>query len=162
MYEKGAMSFDQMSNLGKWLRGMLAEQWEVFSSKVVRRQESKDETIKLLLEWPDGATSECVLIPDDTRRTACISSQVGCPVGCRFCASGLAGLQRQLTTGEIVEQAMRVRQLCEDFQLPISDFRLEDRKKGSHVANLKSGFKVSNLNSDTSDSESGNWKLASA
>jgi 23S rRNA (adenine2503-C2)-methyltransferase len=54
-----------------------------------------------------------VLIPDDDRRTACISTQVGCPVGCVFCASGLNGLERQLTAGQIVEQAMRVRELSE-------------------------------------------------
>jgi len=113
VYRKGATDFAQMTNLSKALRELLAEHWTIFSSNIVRRQESKDGTNKLLLEWPDGATSECVHIPDENRRTACISSQVGCPVGCRFCASGLGGLQRQLTAGQIVEQAMRVRQLCE-------------------------------------------------
>ncbi len=113
VYRRGVDSFEAMTNLSKPLRAELAGDWEIFTSTVARRQESQDGTIKLLLEWPDAATSECVLIPDEDRRTACISSQVGCPVGCRFCASGLGGLQRQLTTGEIVEQAMRVRQLCE-------------------------------------------------
>jgi 23S rRNA (adenine2503-C2)-methyltransferase len=61
-----------------------------------------------------------VLIPDEKRRTACISSQVGCPVGCGFCASGVGGLQRQLAPGEIVEQAMRVRQLCDEAH-PLSN-----------------------------------------
>jgi 23S rRNA (adenine2503-C2)-methyltransferase len=114
VYRKGAADFDAMTNLSKPLREMLAEHWAIFTSRILRRQDSKDGTTKLLLEWPDGATSECVLIPDEERRTACISSQVGCPVGCAFCASGLAGLQRQLTSGEIVEQAMRVRQLCDE------------------------------------------------
>ncbi len=113
VYRHGVTSFDEMSSLAKPLRRQLADEWTLFASRIVRRQSSTDGTIKLLLEWPDSTTSECVLIPDDDRRTACISSQVGCPVGCRFCASGLDGLARQLGPGEIVEQAMRVRQLCE-------------------------------------------------
>jgi len=114
LYQRGASSFDEMTNLPQGLRARLAEGFTVYQSKIIRRQESHDETVKLLLEWPDGATSECVLIPDGARRTACISTQVGCPVGCVFCASGLDGLKRQLSAGEIVEQAMRVRQLCDE------------------------------------------------
>ena len=72
--------------------------------KTVRRQTSVDGTEKLLIEWPDGAMAETVLIPDDARRTACVSSQVGCPVGCRFCASGMKGFQGNLSAGQIVEQ----------------------------------------------------------
>ena len=112
VYQRGAETYDAMSNLSKGLRGRLNESLPLYASRIVRRQDSSDGTRKLLLAWGDGATSECVLIPDGDRRTACISTQVGCPVGCVFCASGLAGLQRQLTTGQIVEQAMRVRQLC--------------------------------------------------
>ena len=122
VYRNGAESFDEMTNLPKALREALSRQMTVFQATVVQRQESSDGTIKQLLAWPDGATSECVMIPQaasaerDTgsapRRTACISSQVGCPVGCVFCASGLDGLSRQLTAGQIVEQAMRVARLC--------------------------------------------------
>jgi len=135
VFQKGADTFDVMTNLSKPLRRLLVRHWSIYTGEMVHRAESGDGTIKLLVQWPDGtrpeepsepptlkpaelrrqpgtATSECVLIPDDGRRTACISSQVGCPVGCSFCASGLGGLQRQLTAGEIVEQAMRVRQLC--------------------------------------------------
>jgi 23S rRNA (adenine2503-C2)-methyltransferase len=114
VYNQNAASFDDMTNLPKTLRGKLAEKFTVYGSEIVRRQQARDGTIKLLLRWRDGATSECVLIPDGERRTACISTQVGCPVGCVFCASGLDGLQRQLSAGEIVEQAMRVRQLCDE------------------------------------------------
>ncbi len=109
VFEKGVYSFDAMTNLSKALRVSLDERLAVLTSEIVRRSESRDGTIKLLLRWPDGATSECVMIPDETRRTACISSQVGCPVGCRFCASGIGGLQRNLTAGEIIEQVLRVR-----------------------------------------------------
>lgn len=112
VYQKQALAFDDMTNLPKALRAALGESCCLLESRVATEQRSLDGTIKLLLEWADGATSECVLIPDGRRRTACISTQVGCPVGCTFCASGLDGLQRQLTAGQIVEQAMRVRQLC--------------------------------------------------
>ena len=113
VYQKGAKTYEEMSNLPKALRARLAEDLPLFQSAIEHRQESSDGTIKLLLRWPDGATSECVLIPDEDRRTACISTQVGCPVGCVFCASGLGGLQRNLTAGQVVEQAMRVRHLVE-------------------------------------------------
>lgn len=111
-YEDGVSSYEQMTNLPKALRTRLAAELPIYSSHVLRSQESADGTIKRLLQWPDGATSECVLIPDENRRTACISTQVGCPVGCVFCASGIGGLQRQLSAGQIVEQAMRVREVC--------------------------------------------------
>jgi 23S rRNA (adenine2503-C2)-methyltransferase len=113
VYQKNAADFEAMTNLSKTLRQKLNEQWSVFEGRESRRQISEDGTIKLLIEWPDAATSECVLIPDEGRNTACISSQVGCPVGCHFCASGLGGLQRQLTAGQIVEQALRVRQMVQ-------------------------------------------------
>lgn len=112
VYGKGVAGYSEMTNLAQTLRERLANELPLFQSDIVRRQESVDGVTKLLLQWPDRATTECVLIPDGERRTACISSQVGCPVGCVFCASGISGLQRQLTAGQIVEQAMRVSALC--------------------------------------------------
>lgn len=108
VYERGVTSFDEMTNLSKSLREKMSQNFRCYASEIIRRGASKDGTVKLLLKWPDGATSECVMIPTETRRTACISSQVGCPAQCRFCASGLGGLVRNLTTGEIVEQVMRI------------------------------------------------------
>ncbi len=108
IYRQGALTFDQMTNLPKALRQRLHDDFELYTSRIIRRSASRDGTVKLLLQWPDEATSECVMIPHERRRTACLSSQVGCPVGCRFCASGIGGLQRNLTSGEIVEQALRV------------------------------------------------------
>lgn len=113
VYAHGVASYDAMTNLSKPLRARLAAELPIYASTLVQQQVATDDTIKLLLRWPDGATSEAVLIPDGERRTACISTQVGCPVRCVFCASGLGGLQRQLTAGEIVEQAMRVRAQCD-------------------------------------------------
>ncbi|HPF39913.1 MAG TPA: 23S rRNA (adenine(2503)-C(2))-methyltransferase RlmN [Phycisphaerae bacterium] len=109
VYERNASSWDEMTNLSKPLRERMAERFTIFSSEVVRRAASTDGTVKLLLRWPDGATSECVMIPTEKSKTACVSSQVGCPVGCRFCASGLDGLQRNLSTGQIIEQALYAR-----------------------------------------------------
>ncbi len=108
VYARRATAYSDMTNLSKRLRERLADALPIYTSRVVRQRVSRDGTNKLLLEWLDGATTECVLIPDGERQTACISAQVGCPVGCVFCASGLDGLQRQLTAGQIVEQAMRV------------------------------------------------------
>lgn len=113
MYVRGVASFEEMSNLPKSLRGWLGEHAEIYRSSVSRESVSADGTRKLLLRCADGAEVETVWIPTEDRDTACISSQVGCPVGCRFCASGLEGVERNLTAGEIVEQAMRVRQLIE-------------------------------------------------
>lgn len=111
IYAKGADSFEQMTNLSKPLRGWLAERADICRSEISVASAAADGTRKLLLTWPDGQSIETVWIPEPGRHTACISSQVGCPVGCRFCASGLDGVQRNLTAGEIVEQALRVRRL---------------------------------------------------
>jgi len=94
----------QMTNLPSADRATLGERMELATSAVSKRQESSDGTIKLLLTWPDGHVAECVMIPDGVRRTACISSQVGCPVGCRFCASGIGGVRGNLSAAQIVEQ----------------------------------------------------------
>ncbi len=109
VYRHGAESFEAMTNLPKRLRADLAGQLAIYQSQVTARRQAEDGTDKLLLTWPDGAATECVLIPERRRQTACVSTQVGCPVGCAFCASGLAGFERNLTAGQIVEQAMRLR-----------------------------------------------------
>ena len=111
IYNKRAASFEQMTNLSKALRTWLTERADIYTSRVVAERESTDGTRKLLLAWPDEQTSEAVWIPEPDRHTACLSVQVGCPVGCGFCASGAGGLQRNLTTGEIVEQALRIAHL---------------------------------------------------
>lgn len=114
IYEHGVSGYEHMTNLPKALRARLLAELPIYQSTIKRRQESRDGTVKLLLGWPAGDASECVLIPDGQRRTACISTQVGCPVRCVFCASGLGGLERNLSAGQIVEQAMRVRELCDE------------------------------------------------
>lgn len=100
-----------MSDLPKALRPQLQDAFEVFSTTIASRQVSADGTQKLLLQLQDKRFVECVLIPEGTRRTACISTQVGCGMGCVFCASGLNGVERNLTVGEILEQLVRLRNL---------------------------------------------------
>lgn len=104
-----AESFDQMSDLPKGLRQELARSFTPLGTRVAVHQCSSDGTQKLLLELADSRRIECVMIPDGDRRTACISTQVGCGMGCVFCASGINGVERNLTVGEIVEQLIRLR-----------------------------------------------------
>ncbi len=100
-----------MSDLPAALRQQLAEDFRWWTTRVVLHRKTGDGTEKLLLELSDGQQIECVLLRDGARRTICISTQVGCAMGCVFCASGLAGVARNLTTGEIVEQMLRLDRL---------------------------------------------------
>ncbi len=111
MLARRAESFEQMSDLPKSLRARLAEAFQPFSTRIERHLIASDETHKLLLRLQDGGLIECVLIQEPPRRTACISTQVGCGMGCVFCASGLEGVARNLTSGEILEQLVRLRNL---------------------------------------------------
>jgi len=106
-----AESFEQMTDLPKGLRAELAAHFQPLGTSIDKHQHAQDDTHKLLVKLQDGRQIECVLIQEDERRTACISTQVGCGMGCVFCASGLNGMDRNLTTGEIVEQLIRMRNL---------------------------------------------------
>ena len=106
-----ATSFEQMSDLPKRLREELAATVRPFGSDIARRLVSNDGTHKLLLRLQDGQVIECVLLQEMDRRTVCISTQVGCGMGCVFCASGLDGVVRNLTSGEILEQLLHARNL---------------------------------------------------
>ena len=114
VFARRAAAFDVMTDLPSALRQKLAAEFALFSSTVVAHRRADDGTEKLLLEWPDRQRIECVLIREGRRRTICISTQVGCAMGCVFCASGLDGVVRNLTTAEIVEQMLRLRQLLPD------------------------------------------------
>ncbi|TLD41803.1 MAG: Ribosomal RNA large subunit methyltransferase N [Candidatus Jettenia ecosi] len=109
IYNKGATDFDQMSNLPKDLRKKLAEKRQAFQTTVDTLTQTKDETEKFLVRLPDGNEIECVLLREGKRITVCVSTQVGCAMACRFCASGIPGLERNLSAGEIVEQALHVK-----------------------------------------------------
>jgi 23S rRNA (adenine2503-C2)-methyltransferase len=154
IFQKRAASFEQMTNISKPERRILADRFDIFTGTVRRDLTAADGTRKIVLEWPANndrqqpdeplpdapatpasslplaasspspALTECVMIPCDDdqaddfgnvtvahRRTACLSTQVGCPVGCAFCASGLDGLKGNLTTGQVVEEALRLTHL---------------------------------------------------
>jgi 23S rRNA (adenine2503-C2)-methyltransferase len=105
--------FDAMTNLPKDFRGQLGELFGgVLSGSEIKRYQAEDGTQKLLLEWCGGERTECVLLRNDRRhRTGCISTQVGCAMKCRFCASGIDGFVRNLSQGEILEQILRLNAL---------------------------------------------------
>lgn len=94
----------KMTDLPALERQRLQGAVEFATATVATHQTSDDGTHKLLLKWPQGGSAETVMIPDADRRTACVSSQVGCPVGCKFCASGINGVKGNLSPGQIVEQ----------------------------------------------------------
>ncbi|MCB9780959.1 MAG: 23S rRNA (adenine(2503)-C(2))-methyltransferase RlmN [Alphaproteobacteria bacterium] len=108
LWDKGAADFDEMTDLPKGLRQVLHEQACIGTLTRTIEQQSQDGTRKRLYALADGKAVESVLMPyNDGRRTACISTQAGCAMGCVFCATGQMGFQRHLTATEIVEQAWR-------------------------------------------------------
>ncbi len=137
LYEATVDGFDEMTDLSRPLRARLAEEFCIWTAHAaVLHKKSDDGTEKLLLQLADGHRIECVLLRDDKdHRTACISTQVGCAMGCVFCASGLDGVERNLTTGEILEELLRLKRL-----LPVGE-RL------SHVVVMGMGEPLSNLDS---------------
>ena len=105
IYAKGATDFDQMTDLSKDLRMKLAQIGYIDRIKLIKKQISdKDLSEKFLFELADGERIETVLMWEGKRVTVCLSTQVGCPLGCTFCATGQMGFKRNLTAGEIVDQ----------------------------------------------------------
>ena len=114
LYSKGAHSLDDITVLPKAWRATLNDQGvSIGRLKEVHRSVASDATTKLLLATDDGETIETVGIPTDQRLTVCVSSQVGCPMACRFCATGKDGLQRSVRTHEIVDQVLSVREVMD-------------------------------------------------
>jgi 23S rRNA (adenine2503-C2)-methyltransferase len=109
LYQKGVQSFDEMTNLSKRFRQELSRVSFISSLHPVRVEQAKDGTKKFLFQLDDGNRVESVLIPDKTRLTLCLSTQVGCALGCRFCLTGKLGWKRDLTTSEILNQILAVK-----------------------------------------------------
>ena len=114
LWQKQASSFDDMSNLSKSLREKLKEQFTIIQSKVLHTQKSNDGTIKLAFELYDNAKVEGVIIPTEDRYTACVSTQVGCSLDCKFCATGYLNKVRNMFAHEIVEQVHHLNSVCEN------------------------------------------------
>ena len=106
IHQKGATDFAQMSDLAKSLRDKLAGTARIEGLPILSQQESADGTIKWLFDVGGGNAVETVFIPEDDRGTLCVSSQAGCVMACPFCATGQGGLQRNMSTAEIVEQVV--------------------------------------------------------
>jgi len=110
LYARGARSFEEMTDLPVALRARLAGEFSIGRSELAYRQEAGDGTLKLLLRFPDGREIETVVLPYEDRTSVCISSQVGCPVGCVFCATATLGFTRNLTAGEMLDQVLTARE----------------------------------------------------
>ncbi len=119
LFQKRAAAFDEMTDLPLELRKQLAAEFAIWTTYIVERRRAGDGTEKLLLELHDAERIECVLLRDDKQHcTVCLSSQVGCAMGCAFCATGLDGVRRNLSSGEILEQMLHLqRLLAEDERL---------------------------------------------
>lgn len=104
IHKHGLQNFDQMTNLSKKLRAYLNEHAIILPPKIIKQQTSIDGTVKWLLKLEDDYHIEMVFIPEKTRGTLCISSQVGCPLKCKFCFTGKLGFKRNLTAAEITGQ----------------------------------------------------------
>jgi 23S rRNA (adenine2503-C2)-methyltransferase len=133
LFKRRAADWQQMTDLPQALRDELDDDYRLWTSEVARHTQADDGTEKLLLRLADGGLIECVLLRDRVRRTICISTQVGCGMGCVFCASGLDGVDRNLTTGEIVEQMLRLQLL------------LGEEERLSHVVVMGMGEPLANL-----------------
>jgi 23S rRNA (adenine2503-C2)-methyltransferase len=133
LFARRARDFHAMTDLPQALRDELARDFTLWSSTIERHTKAEDGTEKLLLTLAGGGQIECVLLRDEVRRTICISTQVGCGMGCVFCASGLEGLARNLTTGEIVEQMLRLQLL------------LRPDERLSHIVVMGMGEPLANL-----------------
>ena len=128
-----AASFADMTDQPKGLRGLLETEFRIWTTTTAKHHRADDGTEKLLLELHDSQRIECVLLRDGDRRTVCISSQVGCAMGCVFCASGIDGVVRNLTTGEILEQLLRLQHL------------LPAEERLSHIVVMGMGEPLANL-----------------
>lgn len=130
-----AEHFDQMTDIPLALRHDLSAAFTIWTGEVRTHRQAEDGTEKLVLQFPAQSTVECVLLRDQGRRTICVSSQVGCAMGCVFCASGLNGVERNLSSSEILEQALRLQHL------------LPREERLSHVVVMGMGEPLANLDS---------------
>lgn len=133
VYQRRVSDFQEMSDLPKGLRDELEATFRIFVTQQSAVVQSQDGTDKLLVGLPDGGEVECVLLRDGSRRSICVSSQVGCAMGCVFCASGLDGVDRNLTTGEILEQMLLLQS------------RLDEGERLSHIVMMGMGEPLANL-----------------
>ncbi len=152
IYFRGETDFDKMSNLSKSLRKKLKENYTIGRPKIVDEQISKDKTHKWLLEFADGQRIETVYIPEEDRGAVCVSTQVGCAVGCKFCHTGSQKITRNLTAGEIVSQFMVARDTYGEWPSPTNETRYLSNivvmGMGEPLHNKENTFKALKILSD--------------
>lgn len=124
LWQKGVTRFDDMTNLSKSTKELLASLFTLQTGTLTHQQESSDGTTKLGFTLPDGNLIETVLIPGRDKATVCVSSQVGCKLRCSFCATGGLGFTRDLLPEEIFDQVIAVKRLAEERGLPLSNIVL--------------------------------------
>ena len=125
LWKKSCVSFDEMTNLSLELRSLLKEHYVINPVQVVNEQRSADRTIKSGFKLHDANIVEGVLIPTQKRMTACISSQVGCSLSCKFCATGYLERKRNLDAGEIYDQVVLINRQAEaNYGIPLSNIVL--------------------------------------
>ncbi|APD09240.1 MULTISPECIES: 23S rRNA (adenine(2503)-C(2))-methyltransferase RlmN [Thermus] len=108
LYARGVRDFAEMTDLPKALREALAQAWRISEFSLVEAYPSKDGSVKYLFTLLDGKKTEAVYMPYPNRKTVCLSSMVGCPAGCTFCATGALGFGRNLTAAEILDQLLAI------------------------------------------------------
>lgn len=122
LWKKSASSFDEMTNLSTSTRALLNEHFSINAITVDQKQISSDKTIKSTFRLFDSNVIEGVLIPADDRMTACVSSQVGCSLTCKFCATGYMERKRNLEPGEIYDQVVRIKNMAEEhYHTPLTN-----------------------------------------
>jgi len=152
IYKKGVWSFDEMKNLTKELREKLNNQFIFKPLEIKEKKISADGTTKFLFRLLDGQNIETVLIPTSRRMTVCVSTQAGCKFGCRFCASGIGGWARNLTSGEIITQMLHVKEEALRLKKSLSHVvfmgvgepldNYQNLMKAVRVINDKKGFNI--------------------
>lgn len=132
IYEKFINDFNKINNIPQDLKDILEDNFTIDIPKIIEKSPSSDGTCKYLLELEDKNTIECVYLPYSDRKSVCISSQVGCPIGCKFCASGVNGFVRNLKVYEIIGQILAV--------------QCDVKEKITHIVFMGIGEPLLNLN----------------
>ena len=147
LFQRGAVSFSEMTNLSVALRQQLHEAFAISRLSILRRADARDGTVKFLFGLQDGQSIESVLIPETKRLTLCISTQAGCAYGCAFCATARLGFKRNLTSSEILDQILEVSRTLE------ADRRITHvvlMGMGEPLANYKQTVRALEIMTDTS------------
>lgn len=134
LYVKRVTSFEEMTNLSKSLREKLAEHFRMDAMTVITRQISQDGTVKFLFQLVDGHAIETVIMRHNYGNSVCVTTQVGCRIGCTFCASTLGGLKRNLEAGEIVAQVLQAQRYLD-----------QENERASHVVVMGIGEPFENF-----------------